>query len=227
MEKYGEVPKKFTKKWWEYFWDYYKWHTIAILFALMLVAVIVHQYTTQIRYDTTITVSGGHGLSEGLLEIVEVDLAEVAEDINGDGEKHVMIQQLISPPAAEGAPRDAQYEIAVATKVMAEFAAGESCVFFLSKDEVNKYLNDTRNDGVFVPVEEYAETMPDKSRLMSAKGIAYAVNLGACRYFTEKGIDASEYYLMIRNPRYNETDDEKAIKRTESAKKIAAYIIAE
>ena len=22
-EKYGDMPKRFTKKWWEYFWDYY------------------------------------------------------------------------------------------------------------------------------------------------------------------------------------------------------------
>ena len=227
MEKYGTVPKKFTKKWWEYFWDYYKWHTIATLFALMLIAVTVHQYATQIHYDTTITVSGGHGLNEELLELVEADLAEVVEDSNGDGEKHVMIQQLISPPAADGQVKDAQYEMAIATKVMVEFAAGESCVFFLSADEVNKYLNDEANDGFFVPVEEYVNQMPEKSRLMSARGTAYAVNLGDCRYFTEKGIDASEYYLMIRNPRYNEVDDEEAIKRTESAKKIAAYIIAE
>lgn len=224
MEKYGTVPKRFTKKWWEYFWDYYKWHTIATLFALMLIAVTVHQYATQIHYDTTITISGGHGLSEDLLEVVEADLAEIIDDSNGDGEKHVMIQQLIS---GGGEVKDAQYEMAIATKVMVEFAAGESCVFFLSEDEVNKYLNDEANDGFFVPVEEYTQTMPDKSRLMSARGIAYAVNLGDCRFFNERGIDASEYYLMIRNPRYNEVDDEEAIKRTESAKKIAAYIVAE
>ena len=32
-EKYGTVPKKFTSAWWEYFWDYYKWHTIATVFV--------------------------------------------------------------------------------------------------------------------------------------------------------------------------------------------------
>lgn len=227
LEKYGTVPKKFTKKWWEYFWDYYKWHTIGTAFALMLIGITIHQYATQIHYDAAITLSGGYGLNEALMERVELDLASVIDDSNGDGEKHVILQQLINPPVAEGQVKDAQYEMAIATKVMVEFAAGESCTYFLSKDEVNKYLNDSANDGFFIPVEEYVTVMPDKSRLMSARGTAYAVNLGECRFFTERGIDASEYYLMIRNPRYNEVGDEKALARTENARKIAAYIMAE
>ncbi len=227
MEKYGTVPKRFTKKWWEYFWDYYKWHTIATVFALFLIAITVHQYATQIHYDTTITVLGGYGLDEELMKTVEADLEGIVDDCNGDGEKHVMVQQLINQSVSQGQATDAQYEMAITAKVMVEFAAGESCVFLLTQDEVNKYLNDSTNDGFFVPVEEWAGAMPEKSRLMGAKGISYAVNLGACRFFTEKGIDASEYYLMIRNPRYNEIDDEEAMMRIESAKKIAAYIIAE
>lgn len=227
MEKYGTVPKRFSKKWWEYFWDYYKWHTIATVFALFLIAITVHQYATQIHYDTTITIFGGHGLDEELIKTVEADLEGIVDDCNGDGEKHVTVQQLITPSTAQTQINDAQYEMALASKIMVEFAAGESCVFLLSQDEVNKVLNDSANDGFFVPVEKWAGAMPEKSRLMSAKGVAYAVNLGDCRFFAEKGIDASEYYLMIRNPRNNEIDDEEAMMRTEDAKKIAAHIIAE
>ena len=38
-EKYGEVPPKFTKKWWEYFWDYYKWHVIITVVAVLIASV--------------------------------------------------------------------------------------------------------------------------------------------------------------------------------------------
>lgn len=226
LEKYGTVPKRFTKKWWEYFWDYYKWHTIATAFALFLIAITVHQYATQIHYDATIMVFGGQGLDKELIKTVETDLEQIVDDCNADGEKHVMVQQLTTPSTAQGQINDVQYEMAVASKIMAEFAAGESCVFLLSQDEVNKVLNNKENDEFFVPVEEWAEAMPEKSRLMGARGVSYAVNLGACRFFVERGIDASEYYLMIRNPRYNEIDDEEAMMRIEDAKKIAAYIIA-
>ena len=51
-EKYGEVPPKFTKKWWEYFWDYYKWHVIITVVAVLIASVtIVQCATSEIRYE--------------------------------------------------------------------------------------------------------------------------------------------------------------------------------
>ena len=42
-EKYGVVPKRFTREWWDYFWMYYKWHTIAIAFVIIAVTVTIVQ----------------------------------------------------------------------------------------------------------------------------------------------------------------------------------------
>lgn len=227
MEKYGTIPKKFTKAWWEYFWEYYKWHTIATAFVLCLVGITAHQCSTQIHYDTTITVLGGQGFDEELLKTAEADLTEITDDCNGDGEKHVTVQQLISPTAQGGQIVDSQYEMAIASKIMVEFAAGESCLYIMSEDETNNRLNDEATEGFFVPVQEWSNNLPDNSKLMSAKGVAYAVSLADSKFFAERGIDASGYYITVRNPRYDEVDDAVAIARTESAKKIAAYIIGE
>ena len=46
-EKYGEVPPKFTKKWWEYFWDYYKWHVIITVVAVLIASVTIVQCATR------------------------------------------------------------------------------------------------------------------------------------------------------------------------------------
>ena len=27
-EKYGEIPPRFTRAWWNYFWYYYKWRVV-------------------------------------------------------------------------------------------------------------------------------------------------------------------------------------------------------
>lgn len=226
MEKYGTVPKKFTKAWWEYFWEYYKWHTIAAVFGLCMVGITAHQCSTQIHYDTTITVLGGQGFDDEAVKTAEEDLSELTDDCNGDGEKHVMIQQLIVP-STQSCQVDAQYEMAIASKIMVEFAAGDSCVYIMSEEETNERLNSESTEGFFVPAEEWAEKLPDNNKLMGVKGVAYAVSLADSGFFAERGIDASKYYILVRNPRYDETDDTEAIARTESAKKIAAYLIAE
>ena len=50
-EKYGEVPPKFTKKWWEYFWDYYKWHVIITVVAVLIASVTIVQCATRPKYE--------------------------------------------------------------------------------------------------------------------------------------------------------------------------------
>ena len=58
MEKYGEIPKRFTKKWWEYFWDYYKIHTIATIAIVVAVASTISQCVNKIDYDLSLVTTG-------------------------------------------------------------------------------------------------------------------------------------------------------------------------
>ena len=55
-EKYGTVPKKFTKEWWSWYWMYYKWHTIGVIFALFLVFLTFMESLTAEKYDLTLDV---------------------------------------------------------------------------------------------------------------------------------------------------------------------------
>ena len=89
MEKYGTVPKRFTKLWWEYFWDYYKWHTISVAFVSILILVTAVQCATQVKYDMTITVAGDKYLSEDIQSQLSGELGEVIEDCDENGERNV------------------------------------------------------------------------------------------------------------------------------------------
>ena len=42
-EKYGEKPEKFTAKFFEYIWNYYKWYIIAFIVAIVLGVFTVFQ----------------------------------------------------------------------------------------------------------------------------------------------------------------------------------------
>ena len=63
-EKYGEVPPKFTKKWWEYFWDYYKWHVIITVVAVLIASVTIVQCATRQKYDMNVVYAGHMNYSE-------------------------------------------------------------------------------------------------------------------------------------------------------------------
>ena len=55
MEKYGTVPKRFTKAWWEYFWEYYKLHVIVSVVVISMIGISAHQLLTNPKYDVTVT----------------------------------------------------------------------------------------------------------------------------------------------------------------------------
>ena len=77
-EKYGEVPPKFTKKWWEYFWDYYKWHVIITVVAVLIASVTIVQCATRPKYDMNVVYAGHMNYSEE-----EIDgFKRVAYDMN-------------------------------------------------------------------------------------------------------------------------------------------------
>ena len=58
MEKYGEVPRRFTKAWWEHFWYYYKWHTFGVIFVAVMIAISCTECAMRDKYDVTITYAG-------------------------------------------------------------------------------------------------------------------------------------------------------------------------
>ena len=63
-EVYGEKPKKFTKKWWPYFWMYYKWHTISIVAIAVVIISTVMQCVTAEKYDLILTYLGRLHISQ-------------------------------------------------------------------------------------------------------------------------------------------------------------------
>ncbi|MBQ3537237.1 MAG: hypothetical protein IJA39_01540 [Clostridia bacterium] len=224
MEKYGTVPKRFTKLWWEYFWDYYKWHTIATVFVAVLVLVTAVQCVTQTKYDMTITIAGDKYLSEEQKDGLSSALGDIIADCDANGEKNVFLQTL--DMGAESANSDPQYQMAVSTKLMLEFTAGESFMFILSKDLMNQYLNSDGSESMFIPVSEWAkEEVPDELCSKSG-GVAYGVNLKESAYFASQNIDMTDMYLVVCTYRADSKKGEEQEIQLENSKTAASFLIA-
>lgn len=222
MEKYGTVPKRFTKLWWEYFWDYYKWHTIAGTFLSILILVTAVQCATQIKYDMTVTVAGDRYLSEELQAQLSSELGEVIEDSDANGERNVFLQMLDFSDNSMN--QDPQYMMAMTTKLMIEFTAGETFLFVLSEDLMNQYLNQDGAESLFIPVEEWTdEELPDELLKKSGK-VAYGLNLKDSGYFKEKNVDMTDMYLVLCSFRADAKKGAEQEIQLENSKKAAAFL---
>lgn len=67
-EFYGEKPKRFSREWWPYFWLYYKWHTIGIAVALLIITTTVVDIINRERYDLEIVYLGSQHIAEESLD---------------------------------------------------------------------------------------------------------------------------------------------------------------
>lgn len=216
-EKYGTIPKKFTKEWWEYFWDYYKIHTIAALFIIILAAVTIYQITTSPKYDFNITYSGEIGLDENTQDLISEYLSDITEDIDGNGKKSILFQQLVFADDNT----DPQYTAAMITKLQLEFVTNETMLFIFDRSKTN-YLFGGSMEGVFDEVGNWLDDDGEKDVLYSSDGKAYAVSLKNSTFMKQINAPADSLYIAIRA---GSDDDEMTLKRRSFAIDAAKMLI--
>ncbi len=217
-EKYGTVPPRWTKEWWGYFWDYYKLHTILIAAAVLFTAYTVGQCAMKEKYDLTITNTGHIIYSEDQLESMEAAFSSLADDVDGNGEKSVFVNQInfMNNPGSE------EYDYASQMKLDAEFSNKCSFLFIFDGSELNNALNRQGISELYVPVSDWAEDMPSEDMLVSKDGAAYAVKLDNSAFMTENNIYCTDMYIVVRR---NYRNDEKNNLAYDSSVRIANTLI--
>lgn len=108
-EKYGDVKMSSPLLGWlENFWYHYKWHTLAALFAVVVLTVCLVQCSKQKKYDMYVMYAGGEAFSrqsEGG-DIPEYNqfvsaLEKFAADYDGNGKTLLSLSDLYIPSDAE------------------------------------------------------------------------------------------------------------------------------
>lgn len=226
MERYGEIPKKFTKEWWPYFWDYYKWHTLGTLFVLFIIAVTCTQCAMRPKYDVTVTYAGHMTILDPTIDKISSELATHIDDIDGNG-KTLVNFKTFSIGKDGTTQAGTEYNSAMLTKTALEFQTGDTYVFLLTRQELDRLLNRSTQEQLFVPVSEWAEC--DMSNFTTAKkdGIDYAVNITDSRFFSQKlGLNMGDsLFIAVRHMRSRDTDNEKQKAMYKEGVKLANYIL--
>lgn len=221
-EKYGVVPKRFTREWWDYFWMYYKWHTIAVVFIVIAVTVTVVQKINAPKYDLTLTYAGTGYISEQSSDKLQKSLSPLCDDVDGNGKKQLSFLQINLSKDS----KDAQYNMAMSMKLQLSLSEDETYIFIMDENLVKTYSGDDEQSGVFAPVKDWLKADVTEDKLYAANSGEYvAVKLDGNKYLENAGIDTNGKYLVMRF--YPREDQEKQVNGYNAAAKLANKILSE
>lgn len=193
-EVYGEKPKKFTKEWWPYFWLYYKWHTVAVLFVMMLVAIGISDCARKEKYDLRLTYLGRTYYDIQLWDETEKLLEEDIKDADGNGEKNIGLTDLVIAEGNEyGEQNYASY-----LKHDISFSEDLSYVYIYDSKELERALTDGVAAGCYAKASDWLNTDVPDDKLIYTDGTAYAVSLRDSKVLKKAGVNCEELYVLLR-----------------------------
>lgn len=138
--------KEETRKKIDNFWYYYKIHVLVVVFILFVAGVFIKDIVTKVDYDYSVAFVTEEMMTDEEISSIQSVLEKEAEDLNGDGEIHVEVQNYTIP---QGDSADPQLVAAGQTKLTVDIQDGTSMIFFLSPGCYESY----KDSGV-LPADE-------------------------------------------------------------------------
>lgn len=219
MEKYGEIPPRFTRAWWGYFWEYYKWYVIGGAFVIMLVAVLLFQCTHRVKYDMTIVYAGHMTYTEEQQAKICEKAKQYVPDIDGNGEVNIYFQPLVFSDKAG----HEDYDYAIQTKLDLTFVDDYAYIYLMDEIEAALYMQRDTITDIFEPVEAFALDGTVQTQSGEADGIPHAASLSYSAFLKDSGIDAANLYLLVR--KNTNPNNEKDIKSHDGAIEFAKALV--
>ena len=207
MEVYGTKPKMFTKDWWEYFWMYYKWHTLAILFIAGVTAVSAVQCAQTPKYDLQADFISETFFSDEQKTALEQLMCDHIGDASGNGKNEAFVLSLNMANT-----EDVQMNQAMQTKLFLEQGYSESYVFIGTKN----YIDWLASAEMFTPVSEWTQGETGNY-----------VSLAGCRALENIGIDTADLYIAVRSVREKDLKKEYQTLQYENGVDFARFLLSE
>ena len=138
--------KEQTRKKIDNFWYYYKIHVLVVVFILFVASVFIKDIVTKVDYDYSVAFVTEEMMTNEEISSIQSVFEREAEDLNGDGEIHVEVQNYTIP---QGDSADPQLVAAGQTKLTVDIQEGTSMIFFLSPGCYESY----KDSGV-LPADE-------------------------------------------------------------------------
>lgn len=189
-EKYGEKPEKFTAKFFEYIWNYYKWYIIAFIVAIVLGVFTVFQIRNTPHYDVTLTVAGDYLYGDDDVEKIKNIINNAGDDINEDGEVTTDVYQLIF---IGDDTTDSAYD----TRFTLQLQEQDAILYLMDKKRFDRIIEQSFGDEAFTPVEEWYDGVTSDDNIYYSMPIKHTA-LKYCRAtLSKKTVDQTEICILL------------------------------
>lgn len=198
---------------------YYKWHAIAVIGAIFLTVLVVHECASIVRDDVTVNILVSGRYEESASEEISVALEEAAafDDINGDGKlaSYFNIVRVPHRLTSEG-------EISSGMMATVALATDEALLNFVDGDLAANYAGNGYFDDITAKFP--ASLLEGAEIAETADGLKYGISVKDNAFLESKGINADNMYACLRIPveGYSEELYEKKVK---AAADVLKFII--
>ena len=181
------------KKWLENYWYHYKWHTLIVLFFVVVITIMVVQASSREDNDIYIIYAGPELISDAKREEIKEDFAQrMTEDYDGDGVKSVDFMDIIlmngeelKQAYADGANQYFLNEGTVEQNketLSVQAMAGDYVIFLIDPE----WYTDLHKASAFVTFDELAELgFPSAEGAKRYDDCAYYLNtMNFAKFFT-------------------------------------------
>ncbi len=198
---------------------YYKWHALAVIGAIILTILVVHECSTIVRDDVTINMLVSSRFEDSASEELSNAISEAAafDDINGDG-KHAAYVNVVRVPyrlTSEG-------EISSGMMATVALATDEALLNFVDGDLARNYANSGYFDDITAKFP--ASLLEGAEILETENGLKFGISVKGNSFLESRGINTKDMYACLRIPieGYNEEKYEKKVK---AAADVLKFII--
>lgn len=213
-----EAPKQSFSKWLDNYWYHYKWHTIAVVFVIIVAIVCTVQLVNRNEYDAVIAYAGSKDVSKkaengDVAEIVtmQLSLKDIVGDVDENGEVSVSLETFFWLSASEikaleaelaekrkngETPQEINYDLLTRNRdtVNNLMLSSEYFLWFMS-DDLYEYIKAASDESRFIDLT----AMPDGDSTAEFYGEdTCAVYLKSTEFYKMPGIcDLPEDTLIV------------------------------
>jgi len=207
------IPKAFTKEWFLYVWDYYKYHILVFIAAVFLAVFTIVEINSTVRFDVNINFVAETVIDSELAQRITSACEDVSDDLDKNNEVNISFTQL---NFTDDARQDYTMFSALYNKLISVFSADDEFLYITDKSMLTEILSMSQTEGMFIPVSEWSE-----ENMETVEDIA--VSLKDSSVLRELDIDTQDMYIFVRM-NFEEENEELELKE-KNAIKIAKFLL--
>lgn len=191
------LPKTFKEKLQNY-WFHFKWHTIGIVFTLIVLIVLITQCSGRTNWDMQVIYFTYTPAIDNQTDMIGDYLESISKDINGDGEVNISVVNCSVPDGNH----NSQYNRTVLMKLQAMITAEPTAMLYITDSESVKYFENDALSNIFDTEQvQFGEDFYEKTTTELGK-LPEGLQI-ACRRISETMLEKDEKAAKVHKEAIN------------------------